>query len=397
MMHFVSVPEQWDRRGLPAWAYHSQAQYQLECEELFLRHWQIVGHVNDIPKIGDWLSFDLINERAVIMRGKDNTVRAFHNICRHRGGRVVAGKKGNCKAAIVCPFHGWVYNLDGTLRGPARPETFGEMNRDDFGLKPLEMDVFHGFIFLRFNPGPQPCVSEWLSAFDADFSAYGVANWMPAALQSWSTTLPVNWKSVRDVDNEGYHVPLAHPGLQDLYGRSYYDKSLEEALSFSEATFGDQPGRLWSVRHYIKLSSGPKPLPDRLKNKWNYYGMFPNAVIATTPEAIQFYHEFPLSPSLTKLTGRVYRSPDETREMRAARYLAARIDRETGQEDQQLSIWSDESMRSKSFESFYLSDLEYGLRCHHDQLRKIMPFLNLEDAPDGETYAELNKKMLAEV
>ena len=113
----LPVPNSWDRRGLPAWTYGSQALFDLEKEAVFLRHWQVVGHVSDLPGTGSWLTFDLLGERAVVMRGQDGVVRAFHNLCRHRGARVVDGTQGQCRGSLVCPFHGWVYNLDGTLRG----------------------------------------------------------------------------------------------------------------------------------------------------------------------------------------------------------------------------------------------------------------------------------------
>ena len=130
----VAVPNDWDRRGLPAWAYHSQAMFDLERDQVFLKHWQVVGHLNDLPAPGDWLAFDMLGERAVVMRGHDGEVRAFHNLCRHRGARVVDGVQGHCRGAMVCPFHGWVYNLDGTLRGAAVPTSFGTLDRQKFGL-----------------------------------------------------------------------------------------------------------------------------------------------------------------------------------------------------------------------------------------------------------------------
>ena len=390
----ITVPNDWDRRGLPGWSYHSEAQFKLEREKLFLCHWQVAGHVNDVLSPGDWISFDILGERAVVIRGRDGVVRAFHNLCRHRGARVVDGTQGHCKSAIVCPFHGWVYNLDGTLRGAARPETFGEMKREDFGLKPVEMEVWHGFVFLRFHPGPQPSVAEWLAPYDADFAAYRAEELLPVQVPGWLTKLPVNWKSVRDVDNEGYHVALAHPALQDLYGRSYTDAYLPGGLSASYATFGDQPGRRWSVKNYVKLAPTQDWLPKRLQKNWNYYGVFPNSVFAFTPESIQFYQDLPISPAETLVTGRVYRRPDESRQMRVARYLAYRIDRETSAEDQQLSMWSNESMKSTAFDNFHLSDLEYGVRRHHDCLRKLMPVLNLTDAPTDDQLALINQNLL---
>jgi phenylpropionate dioxygenase-like ring-hydroxylating dioxygenase large terminal subunit len=390
----IKTPNDWDRRGLPSWTYHSEALFELERNEVFLRSWQIVGHVSDVPSTGDWITFDLLGERAVIIRGRDNVVRAFHNLCRHRGARVADGASGHCKGALVCPFHGWVYNLDGTLRGPARPETFGDMDRSAMGLKPIELEVFHGFIFLRFHPGPQGPVAEWLKIYDADFAAYEVSDMLPVATPGWTTSLPVNWKSVRDVDNEGYHVALAHPALQDLYGRSYRDYVMADGLTWSHGEYGDQPGRLWSVQRYVNIAPAQDWLPDHLRKAWTYYGVFPNAVIAFTPESAQFYQEIPISLSETITTGRIYRHSHESREMRAARYLAYRIDRETSGEDQQLSIWSNESMKSSAFDGFHLSDLEYGVRSHHDQLRSILPVMLHETDPGEDHIARINQEML---
>ncbi len=390
----VPVPNQWDRRGLPAWTYHSQALFALEREEIFLKTWQVAGHSSDIPAPGDWLSFDMLGERGLVMRGQDGVIRAFHNLCRHRGARVVDGVQGHCKGAMVCPFHGWVYNTDGTLRGAAVPTSFGQMDRAKFGLKPVELEVFHGFLFLRFHPGPQPSVAELLAPYEADFAAYDLENILPVPTPNWATDLPVNWKSVRDVDNEGYHVAMAHPGLQDLYGRTYRDHSLDGGLSVSLGYFGDAPGRLWSVKNYVKLAPDAPHLPKHLQKAWSYYGLWPNAVFSFTPEAVQFYQEIPIGPGQTRVTGRLYRRPSETRQQRIARYLAYRIDRETSAEDQQLSIWSNESMKSSAFEGFHLSDLEYGVRRHHDGLRSFLPVMTLAEAPQEQQIAVINKVML---
>ncbi|WP_333826324.1 aromatic ring-hydroxylating oxygenase subunit alpha [Pararhodobacter sp.] len=389
----IDVPKNWDRGGLPAWTYHSPALFALEREKLFLTHWQIVGHECDLPEPGDWLAFDLLGERAVIMRGQDGVIRAFHNLCRHRGARVVDGETGNCRGAIVCPFHGWVYNLDGSLRGAAQPRSFGAMKREDFGLKPIEMDSFHGFLFIRFSPGPQPGIATLLAPFDADFASYRVQDLVPVSVPNRASDLPVNWKSVRDVDNEGYHVALAHPGLQDLYGRTYRDLYLKNGLSMSIGWYGDTPGRLWSVRNYTRISPERTDLPGHLQKAWSYYGFFPNSVFTMTPEGVQFYHDIPLSEGMTRLSGRSYRWPHETRQQRLARYLAYRIDRDTSVEDQQLSIWSNESMMSDAFEGFHLSDLEYGLRRHHDGLRRILPVMSLAVAPPEDQIAARNEEM----
>ena len=295
---------------------------------------------------------------------------------RHRGSRVVADKQGTC-TSIVCPFHGWVYNLDGSLRGVSRPRSFPSIDKKKFGLKKIECEIWKGFVFIRLNKGPQPSVKNLMSPFSEELAFYKIDEMVPSD-KIWSQFSEVNWKSVRDVDNEGYHVPMAHPSLQDLYGKDYYDEPFVNGTSKTHASFSGQNGRSWSVRNYKKFTSPAAHIPKNLHKSWNYYGIFPNCVIAVTPEIVQFYQEFPISTHKTLLRGGIYRHKIESREQRVARYLGNRIDNHAIDEDVQLTIWSNESMDSKAFDDFYLSDLEYGVKSHHDHLRKILPILNLE-------------------
>jgi phenylpropionate dioxygenase-like ring-hydroxylating dioxygenase large terminal subunit len=389
----LAVPGDWDRRGLPAWTYHSPALLELEKKALFRTHWQIVGHVSNVPEPGDFFTVDITDDRALVVRGDDGVVRAFHNLCRHRGSRVTAEKSGHCERAFVCPFHGWVYNLDGSLRGPARPQTFSGLERSKFGLKPIDLEIWMGFIFIRFAQGPQGSVAETMAPHAEELAAYRMEEMVPGAAPT-EFRLAVNWKSVRDVDNEGYHVAMAHPALHDLYGSRYFDEPYVSGVSRSEGRFERQGGRLWTVRNYMALSTGPQWLDTDKRQLWSYFGLFPNAVIAVTPELVQFYQEFPLGVDQTLIRGAVYRRPGETREQRAARYLATRIDRETGAEDVQLSIWSNESMKSSGFDGFHLSDLEKGVRSHHDHIRDLLPVTTLAQQPPESEIEALNRRLL---
>lgn len=383
-----------ERRGLPAWTYHNRALMKLEQTELFQTHWQIAGHVNDLPKPGNYITFDVGTERAVIIRGADNVVRAFHNLCRHRGSRVATGERGTCKNALVCPFHGWVYNLDGTLRGPARPESYPPLDKHQFGLRPVELEIWQGLLFVRFKKGPQPPVAELLKPFEAELSQYRIAEMVPSQPGDvWTSEIAVNWKSVRDVDNEGYHVAMAHPALQDLYGSTYRDIHLPGGISLARGSFEAHGGRRWSVRNYLKLAGGPDWLPKDLRTVWSYFGMFPNNVIIATPETIQFYQEFPLDVERAKTRAMSYHRPGEDRRQKLARYLTKRIDRDTYAEDIQLSIWSNESMKSSAFEGFYLSDLEVVVRGHHDRLREVLPVVTLDHPPSDTEMAVVNNAM----
>jgi phenylpropionate dioxygenase-like ring-hydroxylating dioxygenase large terminal subunit len=186
---------------------------------------------------------------------------------------------------------------------------------------------------------------------------------------------------------------MAHPALQDLYGATYFDEPFINGVSRSFATYNPHAGRRWSVRQYVKLAPRPERLPEHLREAWIYYGIFPNAVIAVMPESVQFYQEFPLTTGETLLRGGIYRYRDESREQAAARYLSYRIDRDTQNEDVQLTVWSNESMLSESFKGFYLSDLEYGVRTHHDHLRRQLPVLTMETAPDEREMAGVNETL----
>jgi len=383
-----------ERGGLPWWTYFNAELLEIEKEQLFRRCWQLVGHVSDIPEAGDYLTFDLVGERALALRGKDGAVRCFHNVCRHRGSRVVKAAQGSCRGAIVCPFHGWSYNLDGTLRGMPKPRSFPKLDAATHGLVPLDYEIWMGFIFVRFLPGDQPSVATIMAPHAAEIAGYRPAEVKPLGGFS-ADEMPVNWKAVRDVDNEGYHVPMAHPSLQDLYGQRYVDDPHNLGVSRSFAPFNEGAARLWSVRNYRKTLPPAEHLPAQNRRAWLYIGMFPNLVLTLYPDQIGFYQEFPVDTGRTMQRSAYYALPDDRREMRLARYLAGRIDRVTTREDTQLIIWSWESMQSSGFSGMILSDLEAGVRAYHDQLRRLIPVVNLEDEPALGSVAQINGSLVA--
>ncbi len=393
ILHNPDLSNDWDRTGLPAWSFFSEEMLECEKDLLFRRHWQLVCHVSDLRDPGDFITLDVVGDRALVVRGKDGVVRAFHNLCRHRGSRVVAEESGNCKSVIVCPFHGWTYNLDGTLRGAAQPKTLPDLDSKEYGLKPIDIDIWNGFVFVRFLPGPQPSITKILSRFDEELSQYRLDALLPSGDGFHATELDANWKCVRDVDNEGYHVPLAHPGLQDLYGAHYYDEPFQDGTSRSFAKFNEDDGRLWSVKNYKNILQAPEYLDAEHKDAWLYIGVFPNLVFSLYPDSVNFYQEFPREIGKTIQRGGTYRLADEDRRMKLARYLSGRIDNITSKEDEQLIEWTWEAAFSSGYDGVILSDLELGVRSYHDILRQHFPVLN-EDKPSEGKLASRNKALL---
>ena len=105
---------------------------------MFRPSWQVVCHVNDIPKPGDYHTFDFLNEAIVVIRGDDGVVRAFHNVCRHRASRLVDGPSGHCNLRLTCRYHAWSYDLRGKLAGIPFRDTFVGLDPAEHGLKPVE-------------------------------------------------------------------------------------------------------------------------------------------------------------------------------------------------------------------------------------------------------------------
>ncbi|MDB2455622.1 aromatic ring-hydroxylating dioxygenase subunit alpha [Planktomarina temperata] len=390
----IALPKDWDRSGLPGWAYFSQELFELECETLFKTHWQFVCHVNEAAEIGAYVTFDVAGERALVIRGHDGILRGFHNLCRHRGSRIVPDARGVCNKAMVCPYHGWAYNLDGGLRGIANRDTFPPMQAEKWGLKPLEMEIWNGLVFIRFQTGPQPAVAEILARFDDEIAPYDLANMVPTDSNSMDDLLAVNWKSVRDVDNEGYHVRQAHPGLHQLYGDGYFDEPYANGTSRSVGTFNEAYGHRWSVRKYREILPEAENLPLHQRRQWIYFGMFPNFVLGLYPDSVIYYQEVPQSATQTVQRGMCYRRREESREMKAARYLSGRIDRDTAEEDQMLMVWSCEATKSSAYDGVIFSDLEYGVKTYHDHLRRLLPVMGQPAPPEPGQMAQVNDALL---
>ncbi len=387
------IPENWDRSGLPGWTYFSERLHELEKQEIFRKHWQLVCHENDVAAPGDYYTLDIADERGLVIRGQDGQVRGFHNLCRHRGSRVVGDEKGHCNQALICPFHGWAYNLDGTLRGASESASFPSLDRADWGLKPLELEIWQGFIFIRFVASDQPSVKSIMGRFDEELKPYDARSLIPATELNWAQEVPVNWKSVRDVDNEGYHVRQAHPGLHDLYGSDYLNEPYSDGASRTIGRFNKAPSQLWSVRNYRKILADVDRLPPSHRDCWLYVGMFPNLVFGFYPDSVIFYQEVPISATRTVQRGAIYKYPDESREMRLARYLSGRIDGQTGKEDQMLCVWSCEATLSSGYDGIILSDLEYGLKTFHDHLRAVIPVMSCNEEPETGSLRNLNASM----
>lgn len=382
------------RQGLPAWAYNHDELTQLEIEQVFLKHWLFVAHVAQIPNNGDYHCFEMGNERAIVVRDDKGQIRAFRNMCRHRASRVVAEQSGHCAKAFICPFHGWSYNLDGSLRNVPKPETFPEFDKADFGLKSLDLEIWHGMIFIRFD-GSGPSVAELWADAEEEVGLYRIED-MEVLTETYDAHFNLDWKAVVDVDNEGYHVPIGHPELFDLVGSSYEDSQLESGLSRSTGCFSNRKHKLERNRDYVAALPEDSYLPESHRDLWIYYGFYPTFVLTLFPDQVEVYQFFPNGPQQSIMKGVTFGLPDDRPEMQRARKLNQGINQEVQIEDNQLIEWVAEGMRSSAFDGLMLSDKEVGVAAFHNKLREALPILTLKQAPEVGTLGEVNAKMLAQ-
>lgn len=367
-----------DGVSLPAWTYRSARFFGLERRAVFRTAPQIVCHLNDIPEPGDYQTLDILGEHVVVLRDRQGEVRAFHNVCRHRAARLVSGSGGNCGHRLVCPYHAWSYDLDGRLRAIPRRQDFGALDLDAHGLVPVAHEVFAGFIFVRFAPG-LPSVEEMMAPYAHEIAPYRFEELVP---QGRVTLRPrrLNWKNIADNYSDGLHITVAHPGLTRLFGVSYG----LEAETWVDKMWGglrDSPSDNWSERAYQRLLPEAPHLPPDRQRLWTYFKLWPNTAFDIYPDQVDFMQFIPVSPTETLIREIAYVRPDDRREMRAARYLNWRINRQVNAEDTELITRVQDGMESSSYTTGPLSEAEVCLRSFARRMRQLIPEARLEHEP----------------
>ena len=356
--------------SLPGWIYHDPDFFELEKRAIFRTAWQPMCHLSDIARPGDYCTLEFLGESLFSVRGEDDVVRSFHNVCRHRAARLLGGPKGECGARITCPYHAWSYSTDGRLIGVPQRKTFPNLDPGTRGLVPLEQEIFMGFVFVRLAPGG-PSVREMTAPYAHELAHYRLEE---LVAQGRVTLRPraVNWKNVGDNYSDGLHIPVAHPGLTRLFGDGYGI----EAQPWIDKMWGalrDVPSKAWSERLYQQLLPPVEHLPPERRRLWNYFKLWPNVAFDIYPDQIDFMQWLPVSPTQTLIREIAYVHPDARREMRAARYLNWRINRRVSLEDKALIERVQAGMTSSSYDVGPLSVNEVCLRSFARRMRTLIP------------------------
>ena len=275
---------------LPARWYADDAVFQAEKERIFHRAWQYVGHTGSVAKPGDFITTRLGDIPIVIARDNDGSLRAFANVCRHRGSEVVLECAGNRKT-LQCHYHGWTYDLDGTLRNAPRANEQASFAKENFSLIPFAVEAWGPMIFVTPDRTAGP-FREVIGDLPALFERAGVDLARMRMYRQDVYEIASNWKIIIENFNECYHCPIAHPAFSEVVDTDHYS--------------ADVSHEYYSTYH--------GPLLRSRDNAVNYATLWPTAMIALSshPMAMQVLCVYPLDAGHARETIDYYFAEDAT-------------------------------------------------------------------------------------
>lgn len=265
-----TVPSDW---------YHNQEVFDFEREVIFSKNWQYIGHQDQLKETGDVVHALIAGNPILVIRTKNEGIRGFFNVCKHRGGPL-AVKKGTT-TVLQCQYHGWTYLTDGSLRGVPDWNLVELFDEKDFGLEPVELSFWKGLIFARIESG----------GVDLEKTLEGIAERIaPIALEHLEFyredvyDIVCNWKVYVDNYLEGYHIPIVHSELANL-------------LDYKEYVTEAYP--MYSLQH------SPFKTEDNVyqveEGEAFYYFLFPNMMLNILPGRLQVNLVEPVSTNRCKV------------------------------------------------------------------------------------------------
>ena len=386
--------------------------YEREREAIFRRAWLNVGRVEQLPKVGSYFTREIAaaNASLIVVRGHDGEVRAFHNVCRHRGNKLVwdddpRAETSGISRQFVCKYHGWRYGLDGSLNYVQQESEFFDLDKDCHGLVPVHCAVWSGFVFVNFAPEPPQTLPEFLGPMITDLDGYPFDRLTERF--AYRTEVRANWKLFVDAFAEFYHAPVLHA----KQARERYAAAGQKAGFEAPHYQIDSPHRLVStsgVRNWemgdaaVKPSEvltrgglfGPWDKPDLGEmprglnpgrcQPWGLdsFQLFPNfAILIWSQGWYVTYSYWPTSHNTHIFEGNVYFLPARTARERIAHEMSAVTFKEFALQDANTLEATQLSLETRAVDRFHLNDQEVLLRHLH---KVVAEWVDGSTATDGE-------------
>jgi phenylpropionate dioxygenase-like ring-hydroxylating dioxygenase large terminal subunit len=379
------------------------AHYELERDAIFRRCWLNVGRVEQLPRAGSHFTKELDAARTsvVVVKDRQGEVRAFHNICRHRGNKLVWNDypaeevAGTCRQ-FTCKYHGWRYDLDGALNFVQQESEFFDLDKSDFGLVPVRCEVWEGFVFVNLDPTDDTPVREHLGRLGAGLEGYPFGEM--TEVYKYRAEVGSNWKLFIDAFAEFYHAPVLHAKQavaeesRKLSGYGYealhYD--IDGPHSMVSSWGGMSPPKDLEMvkpierklrsglfgpwdRPDIDLSQLPEGLNPSRSPAWGVdsFVFFPNfMVLVWSPGWYLTYHYWPTSYRSHVFEAALYFVPPRNATERLRQELAAVTFKEYALQDGNTLEATQRMIESGAVTEFPLNDQEVLLRHLHRTARE---------------------------
>ncbi|MCI4671911.1 MAG: Rieske 2Fe-2S domain-containing protein [Bacteroidia bacterium] len=317
-------------------------------KEVIFKHFPIVtGPATQLQKAGDYFLHDLADVPIIVMRGKDDKLRAFLNMCRHRGVRLLEEKEGKVKRNIVCPYHAWSYNTEGCLQFVFHPQGFSKVEEATHSLIELDCWVRMGMVFVVPNPDLKGKINidSWLSEVYAITEGFEFGDFYP--FHKTEGKLDCNWKLLVDGGLEGYHFKIAHSKTIGPY--------------FLDNMSINTENKLHSCIIFPKRAM--KKMKEEAPDEWNFrkaanilVHIFPNTVILIEPDHIMVVSFCPIDEKTTAYTSFMLLPKEPVTEKEKEYWtLNANIFWNAIKEDNEMAI-----LQQKSFNGYSKTHLTVG-------------------------------------
>ncbi len=293
-------------RTMPQRYYVGDDVFAIEQDRIFARSWLCVGRSDELRDPGAYKLQPIGADNVIILRDKTGALRAFYNVCRHRGTRLCEAERGTLRETIQCPYHAWTYALDGRLIGAPHMQDVAGFDKNEFSLFSVALEEWEGFVFINMAPSPDAFERAYAPLLGR-FSRFNLGGLKVARRIEY--TVKANWKLVLQNYNECLHCPTIHPqlsrvlpytsGANDLTSGPFLGGFMEIAPPHVSATIS---GRACG----LPIGS----LPHEDQRRAYYYSFFPSMMLSIHPDYVVYYMVWPQTPRETKVISEWMFHPD---------------------------------------------------------------------------------------
>jgi Rieske 2Fe-2S family protein len=297
MTTFVKAALHSGAQTLPRRYYASEEVFRAETERIFYSRWTLVGRAEQIPRPGDYMLVQLINESIIVVKGRDGVVRAFFNVCRHRGTRICTEERGHFSGSIQCPYHAWTYGLDGQLLAARYMQQTKGFDKRDYPLHGVALAEWEGFLFLNLALEPEP-FEHAFAPLIGKFRAWHMPELRAARRIEYD--VQANWKLLVQNYSECYHCSLIHPALARLSPPTSGRNDLFKGPFLGGyMTMNDTVDSMTIDGRTARPPLGE--VAGAELNRVYYYSLFPNMLLSLHPDYVMAHALWPLAVDRTHI------------------------------------------------------------------------------------------------